>query len=68
MNASYKKEDEHMKKSEKSEEDQKAKDVDVKEHIDALTSGESDLSEEFKQKAATIFENSSYYFKSKRNC
>ena len=55
MNASYKKEDE-MKKSEKSEEDQKAKDVDVKEHIDALTSGESDLSEEFKQKAATIFE------------
>ena len=56
MNASYKKEDEDMKKSEKSEEDQKAKDVDVKEHIDALTSGESDLSEEFKQKAATIFE------------
>ena len=43
-------------KSEKSEDDQKAKDVDVKEHIDALTSGESDLSEEFKQKAATIFE------------
>ena len=45
-------------KSEKSEEtaDQKAKDVDVKEHIDALTSGESDLSEEFKTKAATIFE------------
>ena len=28
----------------------------MKEHIDALTSGESDLSEEFKQKAATIFE------------
>jgi len=45
-------------KSEKSEEtaDQKAKDVDVKEHIDALTSGEKDLSEEFKAKAATIFE------------
>lgn len=45
-------------KSEKSEEstDQKAKDIDVKEHIDALTSGESDLSEEFKTKAATIFE------------
>ena len=48
-------EDEKKMKSEKSE-DQKAKDVDVKEHIDALTSGESDLSEEFKQKAATIFE------------
>ena len=53
MNAS--KDKEKMMKSEKSE-DQKAKDVDVKEHIDALTSGESDLSEEFKQKAATIFE------------
>ena len=39
-----------------SKEDQKAKDVDVKEHIDALTSGEKDLSEEFKAKAATIFE------------
>ncbi len=46
------------KSAEKSEEstDQKAKDIDVKEHIDALTSGESDLSEEFKTKAATIFE------------
>jgi hypothetical protein len=43
-------------KSEEKEEDQKAKDVDVKEHIDALTSGEKDLSEEFKAKAATIFE------------
>ena len=43
-------------KSENKEEDQKAKDVDVKEHIDALTSGENDLSEEFKAKAATIFE------------
>jgi len=50
------KDKEKMMKSEKSEDDQKAKDVDVKEHIDALTSGESDLSEEFKQKAATIFE------------
>ena len=49
-------EDEKKMKSEKSEDDQKAKDVDVKEHIDALTSGEKDLSEEFKAKAATIFE------------
>ena len=57
-----------MKKSEKSEEDQKAKDVDVKEHIDALTSGESDLSEEFKQKASLLFSKHCYYFKSKRNC
>ena len=46
--------DDEVKSEEK--DDQKAKDVDVKEHIDALTSGESDLSEEFKQKAATIFE------------
>ena len=65
-----KSDDAHMKKDEKSKEegygmkskkedvkdDQKAKDVDVKEHIDALTSGENDLSEEFKAKAATIFE------------
>jgi hypothetical protein len=38
------------------EDDLKVKEVDVKEHIDALTSGEKDLSEEFKAKAATIFE------------
>ena len=30
--------------------------IDVKEHVEALVSGESDLSDEFKQKAATIFE------------
>ena len=46
--------DDEVKSEEK--DDQKAKDVDVKEHIDALTSGEKDLSEEFKPKAATIFE------------
>ena len=46
--------DDEVKSEEK--DDQKAKDVDVKEHIDALTSGEKDLSEEFKAKAATIFE------------
>jgi hypothetical protein len=45
-----------MSKKEDVKDDQKAKDVDVKEHIDALTSGEDDLSEEFKAKAATIFE------------
>ena len=38
--------DDEVKSEEK--DDQKAKDVDVKEHIDALTSGEKDLSEEFK--------------------
>ena len=54
-----KSEDAHMKKDEKSKEEgygMKSKKEDVKEHIDALTSGENDLSEEFKAKAATIFE------------
>tara|TARA_B100000902_G_scaffold397775_1_gene462535 strand:+ start:1233 stop:2447 length:1215 start_codon:yes stop_codon:yes gene_type:complete len=32
------------------------KELDVKEHVDALIAGENDLSEEFKSKAATIFE------------
>lgn len=32
------------------------KDIDVKEHVDALVAGNADLSEEFKDKAATIFE------------
>ena len=32
------------------------KELDVKEHVDALIAGENDLSEEFKQKASTIFE------------
>ena len=34
----------------------KKEDIDVSEHVDALVSGENDLSEEFKTKAATIFE------------
>jgi hypothetical protein len=34
----------------------KKEDIDVSEHVDALVSGESDLSEEFKTKAATVFE------------
>ena len=32
------------------------KDFDVSEHVDALVAGETDLSEEFKSKAATVFE------------
>ena len=32
------------------------KDINVKEHVDALMNGEGDLSEEFKRKAATVFE------------
>ena len=34
----------------------KKEDIDVSEHVDALVNGETDLSEEFKSKAATIFE------------
>jgi len=34
----------------------KKKEIDVKEHVDALIAGEKDLTEEFKAKAATIFE------------
>lgn len=40
----------HMKASYKKEE------IDVTEHVDALIAGEDDLSEEFKTKAATVFE------------
>ena len=34
----------------------KKEDIDVTEHVDALVAGEDDLSEEFKTKAATVFE------------
>jgi hypothetical protein len=50
------------KKSEVKEEDkkedekEKEKEIDVKEHVDALIAGEDSLSEEFKVKAATVFE------------
>ena len=37
-------------------EDEKKKEIDVKEHVDALVAGDDSLSEEFKQKAATVFE------------
>jgi hypothetical protein len=45
-----KKEEGYMKASYKKEE------IDVKEHVDALVAGDDSLSEEFKQKAATVFE------------
>ena len=32
------------------------KTIDVSEHVEALMTGEGDLSEEFKRKAATVFE------------
>ena len=38
------------------EDKEKKKEIDVKEHVDALVAGEKDLTEEFKNKAATIFE------------
>ena len=46
------KEEGYMKASYKKEE----KEIDVKEHVDALVAGDDSLSEEFKQKAATVFE------------
>jgi hypothetical protein len=36
--------------------EKRVKNIDVKEHVDALMNGEGDLSEEFKRKAATVFE------------
>ncbi len=36
--------------------EKRVQDIDVKEHVDALMNGEGDLSEEFKKKAATVFE------------
>ncbi len=57
MKASYKKEESDTeKKDEKKEEKEDKKELDVKEHVDALIAGEDSLSEEFKTKAATVFE------------
>ena len=58
VNASYKKEDaDAEKKDEKvKEEKEDKKEIDVKEHVDALVAGDDSLSEEFKTKAATVFE------------
>ena len=58
VNASYAKEDaDAEKKDEKvKEEKEDKKEIDVKEHVDALVAGDDSLSEEFKQKAATVFE------------
>ena len=59
MNASKmkKEESETDKKDEKvKEEKEDKKEIDVKEHVDALVAGEDSLSEEFKSKAAVVFE------------
>ena len=53
--ADTKKEEVEAKKDDEKTET-KEKDIDVKEHVDALVAGNADLSEEFKDKAATIFE------------
>ena len=50
---------EAMHDSEEKKEDEakkEEKEIDVKEHVDALVAGDDSLSEEFKQKAATVFE------------
>ena len=59
----YGKEDAHDDEEEDEDEkdmeeaiEKRVQEVDVKEHIDALVNGEGDLSEEFKRKAATVFE------------
>ena len=56
VNASYKSEDADAEKKDEKVKEEKEKDIDVKEHVDALVAGDDSLSEEFKQKAATVFE------------
>ncbi len=58
VNASYKKEESDAEKKDEKvkEEKEDKKEIDVKEHVDALVAGDDALSEEFKQKAATVFE------------
>ena len=51
-----KKEEEEKEALKKEAVEQRIKEIDVQEHVDALMSGEGDLSEEFKKKAATVFE------------
>ena len=50
------KEDKEKEALKKEAVEQRIKEIDVQEHVDALMSGESDLSEEFMKKAATVFE------------
>ena len=57
MKNSYEEKKETPEEKEKSEAvEKRVKDINVKEHVDALMNGEGDLSEEFKRKAATVFE------------
>ncbi len=50
------KKDEEKDKTKSEAIEKRVKAIDVKEHVDALMNGEGDLSEEFKRKAATVFE------------
>jgi hypothetical protein len=57
MKNSYEEKKETPEEKEKAEAvEKRVKEIDVKEHVDALMNGEGDLSEEFKRKAATVFE------------
>ena len=56
MNKDEMKEPTEEEKSKSEAVEKRVKDIDVKEHVDALMNGEGDLSEEFKRKAATVFE------------
>ena len=49
-------EDDENDKMKKEAVERRIKEVDVSEHVDALMNNEGDLSEEFKRKAATVFE------------
>ena len=51
-----KEEEDSEKKKDELKASYKKEEIDVKEHVDALVAGDDSLSEEFKQKAATVFE------------
>ncbi len=56
MNAKDDEEMDEVSKAKSEAVEKRVQDIDVKEHVDALMNGEGDLSEEFKKKAATVFE------------
>ena len=53
---SEKEEGMHDDEEKKESVENRLKSIDVSEHVNALMNGEGDLSEEFKRKAATVFE------------
>ena len=56
LDTNYDKEESEDDKMKKEAVENRLKSIDVSEHLEALISGEGDLSEEFKRKAATVFE------------